>query len=76
MQRVEARIEERGYDTKAIWEKALAQIMEVNQQMATLNRKIDVFSSDLLNMRASQLENEERFRRLEADREGSITTIQ
>jgi hypothetical protein len=76
LQRVEIKVEERGFDTKPIWEKALAAIMEVNQQIATLNRKIDVFNSDMLNVRATQLENEARLRRLETEREGSVTIIQ
>ena len=76
LQRVESKIEERGFDTKPIWEKALTEITEVNHQIATLNRKFDVFSSDMLNLRASQLENDGRLSRLEAHHEGSITTIE
>lgn len=76
LQRVETKVEERGFDTKPIWEKALAAIMEVNQQISTLNRKIDIFNSDLLNLRASQLENEDRLRSLEAQGESNVTTIQ
>ena len=77
LQRVESKLEERGFDTKPIWERALAEVMEVRQDVATLNRKIDVFSKDMLNIRAEQLETEERLRRIEAENEdGGMTTIQ
>ena len=77
LQRVEGRIEERGFDTKPIWEKALTQIMEVNQAIRTLNRKIDVFSSDMLQLRADQIENDDRLRKLETDaEERGMTTVQ
>jgi hypothetical protein len=43
LQFVEAKIKERELDTKPIWEKALLGIMEVNQRVTTIDRKIDVF---------------------------------
>lgn len=52
LQLVESKIEERGFDTRPIWEKALLEIMEVNQRVGTIDRKIDVFSRDMLNLRA------------------------
>ena len=64
LQRVEVKIEERSFDTKPIWERALGEIIEVRQDIATLNRKIDVFSRDMLNLRADQLKTEERVDRL------------
>ena len=71
LQRVELRIEERGFDTKPVWERALVEIMEVKQDIAnvkqdiaTLNRKMDVFSRDMLNLRADQLRTEERIANL------------
>lgn len=77
LQHVESKIEQRGFDTKPIWEKALAAVMDVKQEVATVNRKIDVFSKDMLNLRAEQLETEERLRRIEAENEdGGMTTIQ
>src|SRR5687767_12501770 len=77
LQQVEAKIDQRGFDTKPIWEKALVEIIEVKQEVATVNRKIDVFSKDMLNLRAEQLETEERLRRIEAEHEdGGMTTIQ
>ncbi len=77
LQRVEEKIQERGFDTKPIWEQALTEIMEVNQHTRTLNRKIDVFSGDMLRLRADQIENDERLRKIEAENEGGgMTTVQ
>ena len=45
LQRVESRVEGRAFDTKPIWEQALAGIMEIHLELATVDRKIDVFSS-------------------------------
>lgn len=76
LQRVESKIEQRGFDTKPIWERALAEIMEVKQEIATVNRKIDIFSRDMLSVRADQVKTEERIRKLEAENEdGGMTTI-
>ena len=77
LQHVESKIEHRGFDTKPIWERALAEIMDVKQDVATVNRKIDIFSRDMLNLRAEQLETEERLRRIESqNQDGGMTTIQ
>jgi hypothetical protein len=76
LQFVEEKIRERGFDTKPIWEKALVEIMEVNQRVAAIDRKLNVFSSDMLNLRAEQLDVQERLRKLEASHEdGGIQTI-
>ncbi len=77
LQAVEKKVEERGFDTKPIWEKALTEIMEVNQRLTGVDRKIDVFSKDMLNIRADQLGLNERVERLEEETEdsGSIRTI-
>ena len=64
LQRVESRIEERGFDTKPIWERALAEILEVKQEVATVDRKIDVFTRDMLSVRAEQLRTDERLAEL------------
>lgn len=76
LQHVESKIEARGFDTKPIWERALAEVMEVKQDVKTLDRKIDVFSRDMLNMRAEQLKTDERITALEAENEGGgMTTV-
>ncbi|HKO41883.1 MAG TPA: hypothetical protein VJU84_01230 [Pyrinomonadaceae bacterium] len=70
LQRVESKIQERGFDTKPIWEKALAAIMEVKDELSMVNRKIALFSDDLYAVRAEQSKTEERLRRLESEEEG------
>jgi len=73
---VEAKIEQQGFNTKPMWEKALAELADVNRNLAMLSRKIDVFSGDMLKLRAEQLQNEERLSRLEADNaDGGMTTV-
>lgn len=67
LQFVEGKIRERGFDTKPIWEKALAEIMEVKQYIAGVDRKIDVLGGDILNVRADYLKIERRVERLEDD---------
>ena len=76
LQRVESRVEQRGFDTKPIWERALAEIMEVKHDLATVDAKLDVFSRDMLSMRAEQLKTERRLTKLEAENEdGGMTTV-
>jgi chromosome segregation ATPase len=64
LDRVEARLdgldirvhalEARALDTKPIWERALAEILEVKKGVEDLNRKIDVLNQDVLQVRADQ----------------------
>jgi hypothetical protein len=76
LQLVETKIEQRGFDTKPIWEKALAEIMEVKQHVVLVDRKLDVLGKDLLRMRAEQIGIEERLQKLEfGGGEGGIETI-
>ena len=51
--RVQA-LESRALDTKPIWERALAEILEVKRGVEDLNRKIDVLNQDVLQVRADQ----------------------
>jgi hypothetical protein len=75
LQFVEEKIRERGFDTKPIWERALVQIMEVNQRVTTIDRKMDVLAKDMLALRADQLGIEERLAKLEDEAGGGIQTI-
>ena len=70
LQFVEEKIRERGFDTKPIWERALKEIMEVNQSLKTIDRKIDVLSKDILGLRADQLGIQERLSELETQAVG------
>jgi len=64
-QRVE-KLEARALDTKPIWERALAEILEVKRGVEDLNRKIDVLSLDVMQVRADQLRVERRMDSLES----------
>ncbi len=55
------------YDTKPIWEKALAEIMEMSQRLARVekelrqvNRRLDVISVDLIETREQVRELEDK----------------
>jgi len=53
-------LEARALDTKPIWERALAEIVQVKIGVENLNRKIDVLNQDLLQVRADQRRIEQR----------------
>jgi len=63
--RVQA-LEARAFDTKPIWERALAEILLVKQGVEDLNRKIDVLNQDVLQVRADQRRVEKRMDALES----------
>ena len=63
--RVQA-LEARALDTKPIWERALAEILEVKQGVEDLNRKIDLLNQDVLQVRADQRRVEKRMDALES----------
>ncbi|HYP02867.1 MAG TPA: hypothetical protein VER76_21970 [Pyrinomonadaceae bacterium] len=75
LESVESKVEQRMFDTKPIWERALKEIMEVNQLLASLNRKIDVLGKDMLTLRADQLGIETRLKNLEAQDKDNLITI-
>ncbi|HXT63821.1 MAG TPA: hypothetical protein VN696_12360 [Pyrinomonadaceae bacterium] len=75
LQFVEEKIRARAFDTKPIWEQALKEIMEVNQTIRTMDRKMDVLGKDILGLRADQLEIEERMSKLESENSGSTQTV-
>ncbi|MDQ3818586.1 MAG: hypothetical protein M3362_13035 [Acidobacteriota bacterium] len=59
LQTLENQAERRALETKPIWERALAEILEVKERLVTLEqlsnqmvRKIDVLSKDMLTLRA------------------------
>jgi len=72
---VEEKIDKQAYETKPLWAKAISELEEMNHNFAKLSRKIDVFNSDMLNVRADQREHEERIKRLESEGESRITVI-
>ena len=48
LQSVESQAERRALETKPIWERALAEILEVKQGLENVGRKIDVLSHDIV----------------------------
>jgi DNA repair exonuclease SbcCD ATPase subunit len=53
-------LEAKALDTKPIWERALAEILEVRHGVEDLSRKIDVLTHDVLQVRADQRRVEKR----------------
>lgn len=47
LEALETQAEKRALETKPIWERALAEILEVKGSLANLERKIDVLSRDI-----------------------------
>jgi hypothetical protein len=72
LQSLENQAERRALETKPIWERALAEILEVKEGLETLEqisnqmmRKIDVLGRDMLTLRADQTGVENRLDKLE-----------
>jgi len=73
LQALENQAERRALETKPIWERALAEILEVKERLSALEqlssqmvRKIDVLSKDMLTLRADQAGIEDRLDKLES----------
>src|SRR5437764_10970645 len=73
LQVLEEKAERRAVETKPIWERALAEIVEVREQLSNLEqlstqmvRKIDVLSKDMLTLRADQSGIVDRLDKLES----------
>src|SRR5687767_4016182 len=61
-------LEARGYDTKPIWERVLAELVEANRRLDSLDRRFSVLDDDVLQSRADQRKLEERVGNLEHSR--------
>lgn len=59
-------LEARALDTKPIWERALAEILEVRKGVEDLNRKFDVLTLDVMQVRADQRRVHARMDELES----------
>lgn len=75
IQSLETTVERRAFDTKPIWERALKEIMEINQNLRSLERKVDVLGKDMLTLRADQLGMETRLKSLEDRDQDRLVTI-
>ncbi len=63
---LETQSEKRALETKPIWERALAEILEVKESLANVERKLDVLSLDIVQVRADQTHLETRLGKLES----------
>jgi chromosome segregation ATPase len=63
-QRLE-RLEARAYDTKPIWERALAEIIEIGKRLESLDRRFSILTDDVIHTRADVRRIEERISNLE-----------
>ena len=59
------KLEAKSYDTKPIWEKALAELLELREKVDNVERKLDVLGRDMVQMRADQVRTERRIDNLE-----------
>ncbi|HEX8354575.1 MAG TPA: hypothetical protein VF611_16840 [Pyrinomonadaceae bacterium] len=73
LQRLESESERRAVETKPIWERALAEIVAVREDVGVLSEKVDaldrkvtVLGRDMLTLRADQTRFEDRMDKLEA----------
>jgi outer membrane murein-binding lipoprotein Lpp len=73
VERLEAESERRAVETKPIWERALAEIAGVRQDVAALREKVDIIEHkldalglDMLTLRAKQSRLEVRMDKLES----------
>ena len=77
LQKLEGEAERRALETKPIWERALAEILEVrqglgefrveaNDALRDISRKIGVLGNDMIQLRADQAHVESRLNDLES----------
>ncbi len=66
MEALETQAEKRALETKPIWERALAEIMEIRQSLGNVERKLDVLARDIIQVRADQTHLETRLEKLES----------
>ena len=54
-------LEARAYDTKPIWERALAEILTVKERLENIERKFDLLIQDMMQLRGDQRRVEGQF---------------
>jgi hypothetical protein len=62
----EAQAEERARETRPIWEKALAEIMAVGENVKEMKGQLSVLGEDVLAVRSKQREADLRLKELES----------
>jgi tetrahydromethanopterin S-methyltransferase subunit G len=58
--RVQA-LEAKSLDTKPIWERALAEILNIKERVENMERKFDVLAQDMMQLRGDQRRLEAQF---------------
>ncbi|HEX8144634.1 MAG TPA: hypothetical protein VF553_18845 [Pyrinomonadaceae bacterium] len=66
LEALESQAERRALETKPIWERALSEILEVKEGLYNVERKLDVLSRDIVQVRADQAHVERRLDKLES----------
>lgn len=69
--KVDARLsalEAKQYETRPIWEQALAEILEIKERLEGIEYKLDVLNKDVLQTRADQIRIDKRITGLEGER--------
>jgi tetrahydromethanopterin S-methyltransferase subunit G len=59
-------LEARTLDTKPVWERALAEILNVKERVESIERKFDVLTLDMMQLRGDQRRVEKRMDALES----------
>lgn len=74
VERLEAESERRAVETKPIWERALAEIVAVREEVGVINRKLDAIESrtetialDVLDLRTDQRQLKIRMDKLDSE---------
>jgi hypothetical protein len=60
------KLEAKSYDTKPIWERALAELLELREKVDNVERKLDVLGKDTVQLRADQVRTDRRLDNLES----------
>lgn len=69
LDRVDSRVqalEAKALDTKPIWERALAEILEVKNGVEDIQRKFEILTLDVMHVRGDQRRVEERMKSIES----------
>jgi chromosome segregation ATPase len=59
-------LEAKSYDTKPIWERALAEILALGEKLDNIERKVNALAVDMLTLPANQSRLEDRMDRIES----------
>jgi chromosome segregation ATPase len=60
-------VEKKAYDTKPIWERALAEILALREDVHTLDRKFNIINTELLALKADQNRLEDRMDKIDSN---------